>query len=115
MLRDQGSGDWFGPELRFGNAIEESLHNQAPIFEIAWGAKSLNTDLREPTSAGTRFPTFCRFWPPPATCATQSGTCLPMMMAMLRRQALNRSVSRFPSLRRDSQPCILLNRGIIST
>jgi alpha-galactosidase len=47
-----GSGDFFGPELGFGNVVGNSISGQVLLIKTAWGGKSLAVDFRPPSSGG---------------------------------------------------------------
>lgn len=48
-----GKGNWFGPELGFGNAVGDELQEPVLIIKTAWGGKDLAVDFRPPSSGDT--------------------------------------------------------------
>ena len=48
-----GKGNWFGPELGFGNIVGDHFEEPVLIIKTAWGGKDLAVDFRPPSSGDT--------------------------------------------------------------
>ena len=45
-----GKGNWFGPELQFGNLVGDAIDEPVLIIKTAWGGHSLGINFRPPSS-----------------------------------------------------------------
>jgi alpha-galactosidase len=51
-----GAGNWFGPELGFGQVVGDAIEEPVLIIKTAWGGKSLAVDFRPPSSGPYQIP-----------------------------------------------------------
>jgi alpha-galactosidase len=50
--------DVIGPELGFGGAVGDALHEPVLLIKVAWGGKSLAVDFRPPSAGGEVGPNY---------------------------------------------------------
>ena len=52
-----GKGNWFGPELQFGQCVGDLLEGPVLIIKTAWGGHSLGVNFRPPSSGKADYKT----------------------------------------------------------